>query len=206
MSLYEDTLFPVLLDWATRPVYRDRERIIGQARGRVLELGVGTGSNFPFYGDAATEIHGIEPAQALLTLAQEAASQCARPERFVLRTGDAQQLPYPDHHFDTVVACLVFCTIPDPERAAAEAFRVLKPGGTLLALEHVLSERRWVQRLQKGMNPAWKHLACGCQLTRDTASIFRESCFRLHKASHRRHPKLHAFAGELLDGALLKPS
>ncbi|MCK5885871.1 MAG: methyltransferase domain-containing protein, partial [Alcanivorax sp.] len=154
MSLYEDTLFPVLLDWATRPVYRDRERIIGQARGRVLELGVGTGSNFPFYGDAATEIHGIEPAQALLTLAQEAASQCARPERFVLRTGDAQQLPYPDHHFDTVVACLVFCTIPNPERAAAEAFRVLKPGGTLLALEHVLSERRWVQRLQKGMNPA----------------------------------------------------
>ena len=104
MSLYEDTLFPVLLDWATRPVYRDRERIIGQARGRVLELGVGTGSNFPFYSDAATEIHGIEPAQALLTLAQEAASQCARPERFVLRTGDAQQLPYPDHHFDTVVA------------------------------------------------------------------------------------------------------
>ena len=186
MSLYEDTLFPVLLDWATRPVYRDRERIIGQARGRVLELGVGTGSNFPFY--------------------EEAASQCARPERFVLRTGDAQQLPYPDHHFDTVVACLVFCTIPDPERAAAEAFRVLKPGGTLLALEHVLSERRWVQRLQKGMNPAWKHLACGCQLTRDTASIFRGAGFRLHKASHRRHPKLPAFAGELLDGALLKPS
>lgn len=149
MSLYEDRLFPVLLDWATRPVHRDRARIVGQAHGRVLELGVGTGSNFTFYGDSATEIHGIEPVEAMLDMARDAADQCPHPGRFILRTGDAQQLPYPDHHFDTVVACLVFCTIPDPRQAAAEAFRVLKPGGTLLALEHVLSDRRWVQRLQK---------------------------------------------------------
>ena len=205
MSLYEDKLFPVLLDWATRPVNRDRERIVGQARGRVLELGVGTGSNFPFYSEQATEIHGIEPAPALLALARDAADQCPQPDRFVLRQGDAQQLPYPDQHFDCVIACLVFCTIPEPQQAAAEAFRVLKPGGTLLALEHVLSDRRWVQRLQKSMNPAWKHLACGCQLTRDTATTFREAGFLLNKASHRKHPKLPAFAAELLDGALLKP-
>ena len=205
MSFYEDKLFPVLLDWATRPVYRDRQRLLAQASGRVLELGVGTGANFPFYSHTATEIHGIEPAGGLLSLARDSAQQCDSPERFHLQEGDAQQLPYPDQHFDTVIACLVFCTIPDPEKAAAEAFRVLKPGGTLLALEHVLSDHRWIQRLQKGMNPAWKHLACGCQLTRDTASIFREAGFRLHKASHRRHPKLPAFAGELLDGALLRP-
>ncbi|MCG8393902.1 MAG: methyltransferase domain-containing protein [Pseudomonadales bacterium] len=205
MSLYEDRVFPILLDWATRPVYRDRERLLAQATGRVLELGVGTGTNFPLYTDAATEIHGIEPGESLLALARESASQCSRPQRFHLQTGDAQALPYPDQHFDTVVACLVFCTIPDPHRAAAEAFRVLKPGGQLLALEHVLSERRWVQRLQKGMNPAWKHLACGCQLTRDTASVFRQAGFRLNKAAHRRHPKLPAFAGELLDGVLLRP-
>ncbi len=172
----------------------------------VLELGVGTGANFPLYSDLASEIHGIEPSEALLELAADTARQCNQPERFHLRVAGAEQLPYDDNSFDSVIACLVFCTIPDPDTAAREAFRVLKPGGTLLALEHVLSERRWVQRLQKGMNPAWKHLACGCQLTRDTASIFRGAGFRLHKASHRRHPKLPAFAGELLDGALLKPS
>jgi len=205
MSLYEDKLFPVLLDWATRPVYRDRERIVGQAKGCVLELGVGTGSNFPFYGDSATEIHGIEPAQALLELAREAASQCPHPDRFVLRTGDAQQLPYPDHHFDTVVACLVFCTIPDPDQAAKEAFRVLKPGGTLLSLEHVLSERPWIQRLQKTLNPAWKPLACGCQLTRDTARIFQRAGFQAETARQHRHPKLPAFGGELYEGRLLRP-
>lgn len=205
MSLYEDKLFPVLLDWATRPVKQDREQLLALAHGKVLELGVGTGTNFPFYNDAASEIHGIEPAEALLELARQAATQCSAPERFRLQQGDAQQLPYPDHSFDTVVACLVFCTIPDPQKAADEAFRVLKPGGTLLALEHVLSERRWVQKLQKGMNPAWKHLACGCQLTRDTSQIFRNAGFRLHKASHFRHPKLPPFASELLNGALLRP-
>ncbi|EKF73978.1 hypothetical protein A11A3_10746 [Alcanivorax hongdengensis A-11-3] len=205
MSLYEDRLFPVLLDWATRPLYRDRQRLLARASGRVLELGVGTGANFPLYSDKATEIHGIEPAEALLGLARQAADHCEQPQRFHLQTGDAQQLPYPDQHFDTVIACLVFCTIPDPDKAAAEAYRVLKPGGTLLALEHVLSERRWVQRVQKGMNPAWRHLACGCQLTRDTTRTFLNAGFRHVDSVHRRHPKLPAFASELLDGALIRP-
>ncbi|KGD65290.1 hypothetical protein Y5S_01183 [Alcanivorax nanhaiticus] len=205
MSLYEDRVFPALLDWATRPVWRDREHLLKQAHGKVLELGVGTGANFPLYTDQATEIHGIEPGEALLAIAQKAAQQCVAPHRFHLQTGDAQALPYADESFDTVVACLVFCTIPDPQAAANEAFRVLKPGGTLLALEHVASEKRWIRRLQAGMNPAWKHLACGCQLTRDTATTFRDAGFRLNKAAHRKHPKLPAFAAELLDGALLKP-
>ena len=75
MSFYEDKLFPVLLDWATRPVYRDRQRLLAQASGRVLELGVGTGANFPFYSRTATEIHGIEPAGGLLSLARDSAQQ-----------------------------------------------------------------------------------------------------------------------------------
>jgi len=75
MSFYEDKLFPVLLDWATRPVYRDRQRLLAQASGRVLELGVGTGANFPFYSHTATEIHGIEPAGGLLSLARDSAQQ-----------------------------------------------------------------------------------------------------------------------------------
>ena len=68
-------------------------------------------------------------------MARDSAQQCDSPERFHLQEGDAQQLPYPDQHFDTVIACLVFCTIPDPDQAAKEAFRVLKPGGRLMVLE-----------------------------------------------------------------------
>ncbi|MDX1804841.1 MAG: methyltransferase domain-containing protein [Alcanivorax sp.] len=205
MGLYEDQLFPVLLDWATRPLYRDRQQLIAQASGRVLELGVGNGANLAFYGPQATEIHGIEPAAALLTRARQSADQCPSPQRFQLLAGDAQCLPYPDQSFDTVIACLVFCTIPDPQRAAAEAFRVLKPGGQLLTLEHVRSKRRWVQRVQHTLDPAWKHLACGCHLTRDTADIFARAGFVSDNSQHRRHPKLPAFAAELLNGRLLRP-
>ena len=122
MSLYEDKLFPVLLDWGTRPVYRDRQRLLAQASGRVLELGVGTGANFPFYSQTATEIHGIEPARGLLSLARDSAQQCDSPERFHLQEGDAQQLPYPDQHFDTVIACLVFCTIDRDSLAETDQF------------------------------------------------------------------------------------
>ncbi|ERP92963.1 hypothetical protein Q670_07900 [Alcanivorax sp. P2S70] len=205
MSVYEDKVFPVLLDWATRPLYRNRQHLIRQARGKVLELGVGTGANFPLYSDLASEIHGIEPAEALLELAADTARQCNQPERFHLRVAGAEQLPYDDNSFDSVIACLVFCTIPDPDTAAREAFRVLKPGGTLLTLEHVRNEKRWVQRLQGAMNPAWKHLACGCQLTRDTSATLRQAGFRLHQATHHQHPKLPPFAAQLLEGAMLKP-
>ena len=205
MSVYEDKVFPVLLDWAPRPLSPNRQHLIRQARGKVLELGVGTGANFPLYSDLASEIHGIEPAEALLELAADTARQCNQPERFHLRVAGAEQLPYDDNSFDSVIACLVFCTIPDPDTAAREAFRVLKPGGTLLTLEHVRNEKRWVQRLQGAMNPAWKHLACGCQLTRDTSATLRQAGFRLHQATHHQHPKLPPFAAQLLEGAMLKP-
>ena len=141
MSVYEDKVFPVLLDWATRPLYRNRQHLIRQARGKVLELGVGTGANFPLYSDLASEIHGIEPAEALLELAADTARQCNQPERFHLRVAGAEQLPYDDNSFDSVIACLVFCTIPEPELAARygiqsiPALRLFKNGELVNSLQ-----------------------------------------------------------------------
>lgn len=139
-SWYEDRVFPRLLDWATRPLARDRAALIGSATGRVLELGVGNGANF-YYSEQASEIHGIEPANALLNEARAVANSVSGPDRFHLIQAGAENLPYPDNHFDTVIACLVFCTIPDAETAAKETLRVLKPGGTLMVLEHVAHEK-----------------------------------------------------------------
>ena len=118
MRWYQDHLFPKLLDWATRPLYRDRQRLLQGARGRVLELGIGTGANLALYGDAVSEIHGLEPEAAMLALARRHAREAGIRQPLHLLQGDARRLPYPDGHFDTVVACLVFCTIPDPELAA----------------------------------------------------------------------------------------
>ncbi|MBF5057983.1 hypothetical protein Y5W_03277 [Alcanivorax sp. 521-1] len=200
MGFYSERIFPPLLDRATRPLYRDRQRLIGRARGRVLEIGVGNGANLPLYGDAATEIHGLEPEAGLLERAGRARAQAPAPERFHLLQGDAHHLPYPDGHFDTVVACLVLCTIPDPARAAREMRRVLADHGELLVLEHVASHRPRVHRWQRRLNPVWRHLACGCQLDRPTADTLAAAGFDLTDTRVFDHPKIPGLIQEFLEG------
>jgi ubiquinone/menaquinone biosynthesis C-methylase UbiE len=201
---YEDRVFPRLLDWATRPLARDRRALIAGARGSVLELGVGSGANFPYYTDQASEVHGIEPADVLLGEARAMARQCSSPERFKLLKAGAEALPYPDNSFDTVVACLVFCTIPDAPAAARETLRVLRPGGRLLVLEHVAHDNprwRWGQRW---IEPLWTPLACGCHLSRNTARLFAETGFDVSGLSHWQHPKVPKLAGFMLSGEARK--
>ena len=204
-SWYEDRLFPRLLDWATRPLARDRETLISQAHGRVLEIGVGNGANFAFYSAQAREIHGIEPGQALLAEAHQRAALQSHPERFRLIQAGAEALPYPDDHFDCVVACLVFCTIPDAVSAARETLRVLKPGGTLLVLEHVAHEQPLWRRGQKLLEPVWTPMACGCHLSRDTLSLFSRAGFDTSGLRHWQHPKIPRLAGFMLSGKAIKP-
>ena len=202
---YEDNVFPRLLDWATRPLARDRKALLSAARGRVLEIGVGSGANFPFYTDAAAEIHGIEPARALLDEAMANAALQANPQRFHLLEAGAEALPYPDNHFDTVVACLVFCTIPDANSAAREVLRVLKPAGELLVLEHVAHQQPLCRRGQKMIEPVWTPLACGCHLSRNTMQLFEKTGFDVSRLRQWQHPKIPKLAGFMLSGTALKP-
>ena len=203
MGWYEDRVFPHLLDWATRPLHHQRRELLASAHGTVLELGVGTGANFPYYSSKATAVHGIEPCEALLEHARESARQSPSPERFQLRVAGAEALPYDDNTFDCVIACLVFCTIPEPEKAAREVLRVLKPGGELLVLEHVQHEKPWPERIQRVLEPVWRPLACGCHLHRDTGALFARAGFNTDDLKTWQHPKLPAFAGFLLSGRAL---
>lgn len=134
--------------WFDRLLLGDaRQRVCSRATGRTLELAVGTGLNLPFYPlDVA--LTGVDVSPAMLAVARERADVLGGGAEF--HVGDAQALDFPDAHFDTVVATLALCTIPDERRALAEAYRVLRPGGQLLLLEHVRSPVgpvRWVQRL-----------------------------------------------------------
>ena len=116
MSFYEDNIFPIFLDYATKPFRRDRAEIVGKARGHILELGIGTGANLPYYSNQAEKVVGIEPCAAMLDTARKEASALENQDtEFVFMEESAEKLPFDDNSFDTVIACLVFCTIPNSD-------------------------------------------------------------------------------------------
>lgn len=117
-----------------------------QARGQVLEIAIGTGLNLPFY-PAEVEITGIELSPTMLEIAGQRAQRLGRQVELV--AGDAQALPFPDQRFDTVVCTLSLCCIPDERRAIAEVWRVLRPGGRFVALEHVRSPNTLIRGLER---------------------------------------------------------
>lgn len=127
-----------------------RDWVAGQARGDVLEVAVGTGRNLERY-PADVRVTGVELSPAMLAVAQTRATRLSRPAD--LRVGDAQRLEFPDAAFDTVVFALALCSIPDERQAVGEAFRVLRPGGLLLALEHVRSPVAVVRAGQRLLEP-----------------------------------------------------
>jgi ubiquinone/menaquinone biosynthesis C-methylase UbiE len=127
-----------------------REWVCSRARGQVLELASGTGRNLPFYADGV-ELTTIELSPGMLAIAKQRAKELGHAAD--LRLGDVQELDFPDASFDTVTCTLGFCTIPDTRAAATEAFRVLRPGGQLLLLEHVRSPLPMVRRGQRLLEP-----------------------------------------------------
>jgi ubiquinone/menaquinone biosynthesis C-methylase UbiE len=161
---------------------RLRRRLLQTAQGRVLELGVGTGVNLPLYGVAGSVdlVLGLDVDGAKLTgigVRQTAVSPTA-----VLQA-DAQQLPLPDNAFDTVVATLVFCSVPRPALALAEVARVLRPNGRFLLLEHVRGQGPISRRLTDWLHPAWYALQRECHLNRETAVTVAQAGFHIEQIS-----------------------
>lgn len=129
-----------------------REKVISQAVGRVLEIGVGTGKNLSLYDPAVTDhVTGIDFSPAMLARARARQQECRVP--LTLLEMDAQQMAFPDAGFDTVLATCVFCTVPDPVRGLREARRVCKPGGRILLLEHVRIDRPVIGPLMDLLDP-----------------------------------------------------
>lgn len=158
---------------------RLRETSLDGLQGRVLEIGVGTGRNLPFYPDGVTHLAGIDPDEVMLDRAGMRARVAPFPVDLI--PACAEELPFGDASFDAVAATLAFCTIPDPPRALREARRVLKRGGEFRLLEHVRVERKPVAWLQEKATPFWKRLAGGCHLDRDTLAAVREAGFEVER-------------------------
>ena len=192
MAFYEDRIFPRILDLLSRGIEPDRAMLAGKAAGRVLEVGFGTGANLPHYAGPVSEVVGVEPGGGMLRRAEQRLADLRvhgrGPAAVALHGGSAEALDFPDASFDTVLAFLVLCTIPDAAAALREARRVLKPGGRLLFFEHVRSPDAGVARWQDRVNPLWRKLACGCHLNRDTGQLIETAGFRFTELNAGYHP------------------
>lgn len=213
MSFYEDKIFPLGLDLALAGLRDERIKLVSSAEGDVLEIGIGNGANLPFYSKRASKVYGIEPCAAMVDMAAQklenlhAKSELAlTPDHYDLRVGSGEELPYESNHFDSAVACLVFCTIPNAEKAAREMFRVLKPGGKVYFLEHVHALPGLKHRLQNWINPIWKPIACGCNLNRDTKKVFDEAGFQYQHIDELQHQaRLFPLFSSIIKGVAYKP-
>jgi len=159
-----------------------RRRVAARARGRVLEIGAGTGSQLRWYWPGAS-VTALEPDAAMAERARRRAKRARAP--VVVVEGSAEQLPFADASFDAVVSTFSLCTIGDPEAALEEVRRVLVPGGDLLLVEHVHLAWQPGRRLQSRFAPAWAAFAGGCRLDRDTLGLAERVGFTI--LSERSH-------------------
>jgi ubiquinone/menaquinone biosynthesis C-methylase UbiE len=154
-----------------------REELLSTARGRVLEIGAGTGANLAFYSDTLQSVTLAEPERPMVARLTRRVGSLPRQVRII--EAPAEQLPFPDGSFDTVVSTLVLCTVPNQARALAEIRRVLAPGGRLLFIEHVRSDEPRLARWQDRLNGVSQVLAHGCNCNRPTVEAIRAAGFTL---------------------------
>jgi ubiquinone/menaquinone biosynthesis C-methylase UbiE len=179
MGLFDRFVWAPLLDFVMRqePIMRQRAKVVPRARGRVLEIGIGSGLNLGVYDRAHVgTLCGLEPSEGLRTRAAARARQLGIALDFVGL--DGQDIPAADHTFDTVVTTFTLCSIPDASRALREMRRVLRPDGQLLFAEHGVAPDASVARWQHRLNGAWRTLAGGCNMNRDIPALIRGAGFR----------------------------
>jgi len=172
---------PHLIGYAcSRPQFRKRRaRVIPLASGQVLELGAGGGANLAFYDrQRVSSVTGIDPSPELIALAHKRMTP-ADTGFFSIQPGHAENLPFADGSFDTVVSTFTLCSVADQARALQEVRRVLRPGGRLLFLEHGLSPHADCRKWQHRLDPLWCRLAGGCHLTRPVTDAIAMAGFRI---------------------------
>lgn len=179
MSFYSARVLPPLIDLVMRhgDLAAYRRRVVPAAEGRVLEIGIGSGLNLPFYGPGVREIVGLDPSLPLLRMAEKQSAGGAIPVRML--EGAAEAIPLEDASVDTVVTTWTMCSIPDPDAALAEVRRVLKPSGALLFVEHGRAPEASVARWQDRLTPLWRPISGGCHLNRPIDALIRRSGFTI---------------------------
>lgn len=196
MGLYERVVLPRMIELAcgTGPVGKQREKIVPLAEGRVLEVGMGSGLNLPYYDpDRVERVWGLEPSEGMRRRAQRSLRRAAVDVEWLSLPGE--EIPLEDASADTVLLTFTLCTIPDFRTALAQMHRVLKPGGRLLFCEHGVAPDESVRRWQARINPLWRKLAGGCNLNRPIPAYLEQAGFAIQELQSMYLPSTPRIAG-----------
>jgi len=200
--VYERWILPPLLDLVMRQrqIEKYRLELVPAARGRILEVGIGSGLNLPFYAAGADTVVGLDPSMRLLSLARRRAAKADVSVDLV--QGSAMAIPLNNDSVDAVVMTWTLCSIPDPLAALREMRRVLRPGGALLFVEHGLSPEPGIARWQHLLTPLWRHISGGCHLNRKVDDLIRTGGFEVAELksenAHGPRPMTYMYEGRAI--------
>ena len=196
MSIYENYILPTVIHTTcgSKPILKQREKVVPLAEGRVLEIGMGSGINLPYYNpDKVDMVWGLEPSEGMRRKAQKNLNKSSLDVQWI--DLPSEEIPLDKNSADTIVLTYTLCTIPNWQQALEEMRRVLKPQGTLLFCEHGEAPDHNIRQWQQRINPVWKKLAGGCNLNRPIPSLLTESGFKIEKIESQYLPSTPKFAG-----------
>lgn len=196
MGIYSRYILPKVTDYCcgTRPVQRQRQKVVPLAAGVVLEVGIGSGHNLAFYDPQKVErVIGLDPSDEMLAFARERAQQCPFPVQWLALEGEA--IPLDPHSVDTVLVTYALCTIPDAVAALRRMRAVLKPEGRLVFCEHGQAPDADVRRWQRRLNPLWRRIGGGCHLDRDIPRLLDTAGFTVAALDTMYLPGTPRFTG-----------
>jgi SAM-dependent methyltransferase len=196
MSFYDNYILPRFINCAcgTKPITYQRRKVVPQASGQILEIGIGTGLNLQHYDPEKVEkVIGLDPSEASWKIARKNNPDISFPLEFVGLP--SEEIPLEDDSIDTVLVTFALCTIPDPITALQGMRRVLKPGGKLIFAEHGRAPDENVRKWQNRINPFWKAIAGGCNVNRDIPDLLQQGGFNVTRMESMYLPSTPRFAG-----------
>ena len=195
-NLYDKYVLPKLCDkcCATKPINYQRKKVVPMASGSVLEIGIGSGLNIPFYDKTIIDkIIGLDPSEELNVMAKELAIQNDIDIEFIV--DGAENISLDDNSIDTILITYTLCTIPLIEESTAEMKRVLKPSGKLIFCEHGIAPDHNIIKWQNRINPIWGKLFGGCNINRDIPKIILDAGFKIETIEQMYLPSTPKIVG-----------
>ena len=180
IGFYDRYILPRIIrcGCGSKPIRYQRKKVVPKASGIILEVGMGSGANLPYYDPEKVElIYGLEPSEGMRVLAKPAVEKSGLPVEFIDLPGEA--IPLPDQSVDTILLTFTLCTIPDRLAALAHMNRVLKPDGKLIFCEHGLAPDEEVARWQQRINPLWSLMAGGCHVNQPIPHLIQTGGFSI---------------------------